>query len=34
MYQLATAPRGIGQALDSIFQLARTGFLRMLPTQS
>ena len=31
MYQLATAPRGIGQALDSIFQLARTGFVRMLP---
>ena len=31
MYQLATAPRGIGQALDSIFQLTRTSFLRMLP---
>ena len=31
MYQLATAPRGIGQALDSIFQLARTSFTRMLP---
>ncbi len=31
MYQLATAPRGIGQALDSIIQLTRTSFLRMLP---
>jgi hypothetical protein len=31
MYQLATAPRGIGQVLDSIIQLTRTSFLRMLP---
>jgi hypothetical protein len=31
MYQLATAPRGIGQVLDSVFQLTRTTFTRMLP---
>lgn len=31
MYQLATAPRGIGQVLDSVFQLARTAFGRLLP---
>ena len=31
MYQLATAPRGIGQVLDSVFQLTRTASLRMLP---
>ncbi len=31
MYHLATAPRGIGQVLDSIVQLTRAGFLRMLP---
>ena len=31
MYQLATAPRGVGQVLDSVIQLTRTSFLRMLP---
>lgn len=31
MYQLATAPRGIGQVLDSVFKLARAAWLRMLP---
>lgn len=31
MYQLAAAPRGIGQVLDSIFQLTRAAWLRMLP---
>ncbi|RPI43071.1 MAG: hypothetical protein EHM59_16310 [Betaproteobacteria bacterium] len=31
MYQLATAPRGIGQVLDSIFKLTSAAWLRMLP---
>lgn len=31
MYQLATAPRGIGQVLDSVFRLTRLAFVRMLP---
>lgn len=31
MYQLATAPRGIGQVLDSVFKLARLAWMRMLP---
>jgi hypothetical protein len=31
MYQLATAPRGIGQVLDSIFKLTSTAWLRMFP---
>ena len=31
MYQLATAPRGIGQVLDSVFRLTRLAFTRMLP---
>lgn len=31
MYQLATAPRGIGQVLDSVFQLTRAIFVPMLP---
>lgn len=31
MYQLATAPRGIGQVLDSVFKLTRLAFSRVLP---
>ncbi len=31
MYQLPTAPRGNGQVLESVFQLTRAGFVRMLP---
>lgn len=31
MYQLATAPRGIGQVLDSVFQLTRVSFFALLP---
>ncbi|MEX1994457.1 MAG: hypothetical protein WD929_07325 [Steroidobacteraceae bacterium] len=31
MFQLATAPRGIGQVLDSVFQLTRLIFVPMLP---
>jgi len=31
MYQLATAPRGIGQVLDSVFKLTRAAWMRMLP---
>jgi hypothetical protein len=31
MYQLAAAPRGIGQVLDSVFKLTRVAWLRMLP---
>ncbi len=31
MYQLATAPRGIGQVLDSVFKLTGTAWLKMLP---
>lgn len=31
MYQLATAPRGIGQVLDSVFKLTGTAWLRLLP---
>ena len=31
MYQVATAPRGIGQVLDSVFYLTRRSYLRMLP---
>jgi uncharacterized membrane protein len=31
MYQLATAPRGIGQVLDSVFQLTRSAFAALLP---
>lgn len=31
MYHLATAPRGIGQVLDSVFQLTRAAFLPLLP---
>ena len=31
MYQLATAPRGIGQVLDSVFKLTRIAWVRMLP---
>jgi hypothetical protein len=31
MYQLATAPRGIGQVLDAVFRLTRLAFTRMLP---
>ena len=31
MYQLARAPRGIGQVLDAMFQLTRAVFVPMLP---
>ena len=31
MYQLATAPRGIGQVLDSVFKLTAAAWVRMLP---
>jgi hypothetical protein len=31
MYHLATAPRGIGQVLDSVFQLTRASFFALLP---
>lgn len=31
MYQLATAPRGIGQVLDSVFRLTRAAWLRLMP---
>lgn len=31
MYAIATAPRGIGQVLDSVFYLTRRAYLRMLP---
>lgn len=31
LYQLATAPRGIGQVLDSVFQLTRVTFVPLLP---
>lgn len=31
MFQIATAPRGIGQVLDSVFQLTRIAFVPMLP---
>jgi hypothetical protein len=31
MYQLAAAPRGIGQVLDSVFQLTRASFVILLP---
>ena len=31
MYQLATAPRGIGQVLDSVVYLTRRSYRRMLP---
>jgi len=31
MYQLATAPRGIGQVLDSVFKLTGAAWMRMLP---
>jgi hypothetical protein len=31
MFQLATAPRGIGQVLDAVFRLTRLAFTRMLP---
>jgi hypothetical protein len=30
MYQLATAPRGIGQVIDSVFQLFRASFMSLL----
>ena len=31
MYQLATAPRGIGQVLDSVFKLMKAAFVPLLP---